>query len=355
MKYFYQLSIAVFVLTSILLVSDDATAGNKDRSGQAGAAELLINPWSRTSGMASATTSSVMGLEGLFSNVAGLAFTKKTEIDFSYTMWLKGTDINISNFGLAQRLNESSVMGLSVMSMSFGDIPETTVEQPEGTGATFSPSLLNVNVAFAKAFSNSIYAGMTLKVISHTISDATAVGLALDAGVIYVTGAREQIKFGVALRNFGTKMKYTGDGFSFKSLLAGSEYSLSVYQRSQSFAIPTQLRIGASYDIFIAEETNLNISANFVSNSYTRDQVAVGAEFDLKHYLFLRAGYTYESKGTEDIYGTERTNVYNGPVFGATVQMPFNKEKGTGMAIDYNYQTTAAFKGTHVLGIRLNL
>jgi hypothetical protein len=296
-----------------------------------------------------------MGLEGMFSNVAGLAFTKKTEIDFSYTMWLKGTDINISNFGIAQRLNESSVLGISVMSMSFGDIPETTIEQPEGTGATFSPSLLNVNVAFAKAFSNSIYAGINFKVVSHTISDASAVGIALDAGVTYVTGAREQIKFGVALKNLGTKMKYTGDGFSFKALLTGSDYSLSVYQRSQSFAIPTQLRIGASYDIFIAEETNLTLAGNFISNSYTRDQVALGAEFDLRHYLYLRAGYTYESKITDDIVGTERTNVYNGPCVGATVQVPFSKEKGTGMSIDYNYQTTASFKGTHVIGIRLNL
>lgn len=355
MKYFYRLFIAVSVLASTILYSYNVNAGNKDRSGQAGAPELLINPWSRTSGMASATTSSVMGLEGMFSNVAGLAFTKKTEIDFSYSMWLKGTDINISNFGIAQRLGESSVIGLSVMSMSFGDIPETTIEQPEGTGATFSPSLLNVNVAFAKAFSNSIYGGVTIKVISHTISDATAVGLGLDAGVTYVTGSREQIKFGVALKNVGTKMKYTGDGFSFKSLLAGSDYSLSVYQRSQSFAIPTQLRIGASYDIFIAEETSLNIAGNFVSNSYTRDQVALGAEFDLRHYLYLRAGYTYESKITDDIEGTERTNVYNGPCFGASVQVPFNKENGTGMAIDYNYQTTASFKGTHVIGIRLNL
>jgi hypothetical protein len=241
------------------------------------------------------------------------------------------------------------------MSMSFGDIPETTIEQPEGTGATFSPSLLNLNVSFAKAFSNSIYAGMTLKVISHSISDASGVGMALDAGVIYITGARDQVHFGVVLKNVGTRMKYTGDGFSFKALLSGSEYALSMYQRSQSFSLPTQLRIGASYDFLLGESSELTLAGDFVSNSYTRDQFLVGAEFNFRELFYLRAGYSYEGNVTDDIEGTDRTNVYNGPSAGATVQVPFNKEKGTGMGFDYSYQSTAHFKGTHVFGVRLLL
>jgi hypothetical protein len=356
MKNFYRTITALLLIAAMTLSVTNSYAGNKDRSGQAGAPELLINPWARGSGWASANTSSVMGLESMFTNVAGLAFTKKTELIFSYTDWLRGTDISIANFGVAQKLGESNVLGISVQSMSFGQLNETTTDQPEGTGATFSPNLLNVNIAFAKSFSNSISAGLTFKVINHSIPDAAATGIALDAGVIYVTGEKENIRFGVVLRNIGPKMKFTGDGFSIKALFESSDYALTVQQRSESFELPTQLRIGASYDVYFKDDiSRISFAGTFVSNSFTKDQFLLGAEFNLRDYFMLRAGYTYESNITESIELTERTNVYNGPSVGATVQIPFSKENHTGLAIDYSYQTTAHFKGTHVIGIKFAL
>jgi hypothetical protein len=239
--------------------------------------------------------------------------------------------------------------------MGFGDLKVTTTDQPEGTGATFSPSLMNINVSVAKAFSNSIYAGFTLRIISHSIPDASASGFAIDAGVTYITGERDQAKFGVTLKNWGPKMKYTGDGFSIKALFGGNDYSVTVYQRSESFELPAQLRIGASYDFLFGDKGRLTFAGSFVSNSFTKDQFALGGEFSFMDYFMLRAGYTYESNITEDIYRTDRTNVYNGPSVGATVQIPFSKERGSGIGFDYSYQTTAAFKGTHVIGVKLNL
>lgn len=65
-----------------LALSTSVFAGNGDRAGEAGAAQLLINPWTRSSGMGAANSASVMGLEALYSNVAGIAFTNKTELVF---------------------------------------------------------------------------------------------------------------------------------------------------------------------------------------------------------------------------------------------------------------------------------
>ena len=44
-------------------------AGNPQRAGQAGASELLVNPWARTSGWAGSNVAGVRGLEGIYSNV----------------------------------------------------------------------------------------------------------------------------------------------------------------------------------------------------------------------------------------------------------------------------------------------
>ena len=52
----------------------------EERVGQAGAFELLINPWARSSGLSGANTASVRGIESVYLNVAGLTGTDKTEI-----------------------------------------------------------------------------------------------------------------------------------------------------------------------------------------------------------------------------------------------------------------------------------
>ncbi|MBL4586019.1 MAG: hypothetical protein JKX84_03030, partial [Flavobacteriales bacterium] len=126
-----------------LLLSYSTFAGNPDRAGQAGATELLINPWARSSGMAGANSASVRGLEAQYLNVAGLAFTEKTEILFSSTQWLVGSGVMINTFGLSQKIGEAGVIGLAIMNMSFGEIDITTSELPDGGIGTFSPNYLN--------------------------------------------------------------------------------------------------------------------------------------------------------------------------------------------------------------------
>ena len=134
-KLFKTLLIVVLLLSGF-----EIFAGNEQRAGQAGASELLINPWARSSGWAGANVAGVRGLEGIFSNVAGLAFTEKTELIFSQTSWLQyggkmfdanSCVSNISTFGFSQKMGESSVLGFSVMNMNFGEIDITTVDLPD--------------------------------------------------------------------------------------------------------------------------------------------------------------------------------------------------------------------------------
>src|SRR4051812_34646856 len=93
--------IIVPVLTAGLILAGAVSsfAGNKDRAGQAGATELLINPFARSSGWGSANTAGVHGLEAMYLNVGGMAFTQHTELLFCHTNWLVGTGIGINSFG----------------------------------------------------------------------------------------------------------------------------------------------------------------------------------------------------------------------------------------------------------------
>ena len=232
MKKIYSCLVAIFFMGLVFIPIDKVTAGNKDRSGQAGASELLINPWARGSGWGSVSTSCGQGLEALYTNIAGTGFTKGTELIFSYTNWLKGSGVNIMAFGISQKLGQhGGVITAAVMSMSFGDIDITTVSSPEPILGTFRPSYMNINLAYAKAFSNSIYGGLAVKLITESISDVRFQGeqpdnLAAASGpakgrIRRRPGLPDRLASGYAERNCQTT---TGtSGFVVELLWAGQQ------------------------------------------------------------------------------------------------------------------------------------
>jgi hypothetical protein len=352
MKHLYQYIIA-FTVAVIMLPCAKLKAGNPDRAGQAGATELLINPWARSSGFGNSNSGSVHGVEAIFGNVAGIAFTKKTEIVVAHTQWLKGSEINLNAFGFTQKLGEAGAFGLAVMAMDFGDIPVTTTESPDGGLGTFSPSLININLSYAKVFSHSIYGGINVKIIDESISNVSAGGLAVDAGIQYVTGSNEDkdnLKFGIALKNVGTPMKFGGDGLSTRITTTGG-YELTIEQRSEGFEIPSLVNIGVTYDIRLVQDHRISVSGTFTSNSFTQDQYALGLEYGFKNYFMLRGGFVYEENIFDD---NLRTNVYTGPSAGFTVQVPLGKT-GKSFGLDYSYRATDPFSGTHSFGARFSL
>lgn len=357
MKRQHKVLIPIVACGLMLSTASVLKAGNKDRAGQAGATELLINPYARNSGWAGANHAGARGLEAMYMNVAGTAFTTRTEMMFCRTNWLVGTGININSFGFTQRVGETGVIGLGVMSMDFGEIPITTVDLPEGGIGTFNPTFTNIGLSYAKGFSENIYGGIVVKGISQAIADVAARGLALDAGIQYVTGKYENIKFGISLRNVGPRMKFTGDGLSFRGVSPGGNYAMSLEQRSQDFDLPTQVNIGGSYDLYFSQDSasmknhRLTMAGTFTSNSFSKDQFRVGAEYAWKSMLMVRAGYDYEEGITSD---DTRTTAFTGPSFGATVELPFGK-KGSTFGVDYSYRTTNPFSGVHSFGVRLSL
>ena len=345
---------AAVVILFLVTFSSQSFAGNPQRAGQAGASELLINPWARNSGLAGANIAGVRGLEGIYSNVAGLAFTKKTELIFSNTQWLKiGNESvsNISSFGFSQKVGESGVLGFSVMSMDFGEIEITTVELPDGGIGTYSPKFMNMSISYARIFSNSIYGGATVKVISEQISNVGASGVALDAGIQYVTGSKDNLKFGISLKNVGPRMSFTGDGLSFRGIVGDADdYKMTIEQRSSDFELPALLNLGISYDIYIFKN-RLTGAGTFTSNSFQKDQYRLGCEYSYKEILMIRTGYTYEEGITDP---STRTTALRGPSAGFTVELPMGSN-GTTFGLDYSYRHTDPFQGSHTIGARINL
>lgn len=342
------------LLITGLLFTVTAFAGNPDRQGEAGAAELLMNPWARSAGLHSMTTSNVYGVEAMRINVAGLSRINSTDIYVSHALYLRGTDIRMNSFGIAQKVGKNGGFGLSLMALDFGDIPVTTTDQPEGTGATFSPNFFHIGLAYAHTFENKVSVGILLRGINESTQELNAFGFAIDAGVQYVTGPEDNFKFGISLRNVGSPMRFQGQGLAVPAAAPDSDisYELTFDQRSEDFELPSVLNIGMSYDINLDAINRLTLVGNFTSNSFSQDQVGAGLEYSLNELFQLRGGYKYEFGSEDEVTAP----IYTGLSAGISLNVPLNKEnKNSIFGIDYAYRQTRLWDGTHNFSVRLSL
>ena len=319
------LIVGVAVVTSLAV-----NAGNEDRVGSAGASHLLVNPWARSSALGDASIASSNGLEATFTNIAGLAFTENTELKFNYSNWMGNAGIAFNSAGIAQRVSENDVIAVSVQSMNFGDIQITTVANPEGNIGFFSPRANVFNLGYARSFSQSIYGGINFKVISESISNLKANGVAIDAGIRYVTGEQDQIKFGITLKNIGPVMKYKGDGLANQINYVSTDVLATLEQRSATYEMPSLLSIGGSYDFIFDENNKLGVALGFTANSFSSDQYRIGADYKMT---------------TEKLVG---------PTAGFSVDALVGESKNA-LGIEYTTRFAGVFGVIHTIGATIDL
>ena len=287
----------------------------------------------------------------MFLNVAGLAFTKKTELLFTNTQYFVGTGIQLNAAAFGQKVGKSGAFALSVVNMNFGDIARTTEALPEGGIGSFTVNYSNIGISFAKEFSNSIYGGLTVRLISEAIYNVRSQGVAFDAGIRYVTGEKDNVRFGITLRNVGPPMKYKGDGMTVSAVIPSSGNTLTVEQRSQPYEMPSMVNVGFAYDFIMKNSMKLTANAAYTSNSFSKDQIALGLEYNLRNRLFLRGGFQQDI-GSNTTYNAK--SALSGPTGGMTIQLPTG-DNGSVIGLDYSYRLTNPFNGIHSMGIHITL
>lgn len=346
---------SIIMIGAAVLSGATAFAGNEDRVGSAGAQHMLINPWARSAAYGDAGISNVNGLEAQFTNIAGLAFTDKTQLKFNYSNWMGSAGIAMNSAGIAQRISESDVIAVSVQSLNFGDIPITTEDNPEGNIGFFSPRANVFNIGYARTFSSSIYGGINFKVVSENISNLKASGIAIDAGIRYVTGEQDQLKFGITLKNVGPVMKYKGDGFANQvDYVVNPDITATLEQRAASFELPSLLSIGGSYDFIFDEKNKLVLALGFTANSFSSDQYRIGLDYGMaqeKVAFNLRGGFVYE----KNLFSAEnRSNALVGPTAGFSVDALVGESKNA-LGIEYCARFAGVFGIIHTIGATISL
>lgn len=218
-------------------------------------------------------------------------------------------------------MGEHGAFGITLMAMDFGDIEVTTTGAPEGTGAKFSPNFFNLGLSYSHTFDKKVSVGILVRGISENIADVGAFGFAIDAGVQYVAGEKDNFKFGISLRNMGSPMKFNGEGLSFPTPAPGGTNGgvITVQQRPAGFELPSMLNIGASYDFLGGTQHRFTVLGNFTANSFSVDNLGAGLEYSFKEMFMLRAGYRYELGIPPS---DPQHSLYTGFSGGVTIEVP---------------------------------
>jgi hypothetical protein len=344
MKYWKIINIITAFVIIICLVNV-SYAGSPNRRGTAAATELLIPIGSAGVGLGGSVLGTASGLDAIHWNPAGLARSNmSSEVMFSRLTYI--ADIGVNYLAVSGNLEDLGFIALSFKSLSFGDIEVTTIDKPEGTGVTYSPTFLTAGLTYARRMTDRIFFGANVKMIYESISREQATAFAFDLGLQYRAG-ETGFNFGVVLKNLGTKIKF--DGPDFERTVADPNQPLGFPQeplaiRTAAFDLPTTLELGLSYNYPLVTDHNLIFNTSFVNNNYSNDEYRFGVEYSFKNMVFLRGGYALTTG-----IPSQFENIY-GPTFGAGIQYDVS---GVLMAVDYAYRQTKFFSANQWITVRL--
>ena len=347
-----------FIATLVVLVLSSLVFGQNSRMGTSSSTQLLIVPGARylSGGGAVATAT---GMDAVFWNPAGLSMGENSvDVIFSNRQYIADIDNNF--FGIATDLGDYKV-GVSVRTFSVGDIDETTVFFPDGTGQVFTPNFSVVGTTLSRKLSDNTSVGVNVNLVRESFGRVSASGSSFDLGVQYkeLLGM-SGLDIGFVLKNFGQPMKYGGEGLGILANAQGGDRPVEFYKvDAAAFDLPFLFDMGLSYNIAGAD-----LGLTYTSNYYATDELKFSAGYTLAGLASVAVGV--QSSGVaqdverragsadyevEAVEGSWYTNPSDGVSFGASLDL--SRFIGMNLSVDYSMLPMGDFGTNSIVAMRL--
>ena len=344
------------ILISLLVVAFSSYLfAQSSRMGSASSTQLLVVPSAKHLSGGGAVASAT-GMDAAFWNPAGLAMSE-SGIDAIFSNRQYIADIQNNFFGIATNIGEYR-MAANVRTFNIGDINETTVFSPDGTGQVFTPNFSIVGASVSKKLSDNTSVGLTANYIRESFGRVSASGVAYDLGVQYkgLLG-REGLDVGFALKNFGSPVKYDGPGLGVFAEPSDADRPNEYYKIDvAAFDLPFTFDMGLNYNI-----VGVDVGATYTSNYYSTDELKLSAGYKFEGLGSVGVGFQTSGAaqeiehhddddhdhGDEDWY----TNPSDGVSFGASLDM--SRFVGMNLSVDYSMLPMGDFGTNSVIALRL--
>jgi len=320
-----------FLIVALLLCTISAAAQeqavNVSKRGTSAAPFLTIQQGARASAMGGAFVAIASDPSALFWNPAGIARLEGIQVMFDHTIWI--ADINYNFLGVSFDIGDIGSVGASVTASAIDEMNVTTVAEPNGTGQLFRVQDVAASVAIALSLTDNFSIGFNPKFISQSIWETNASAVAIDMGILYRTPF-EGFTLGMAIQNFGPKMKMTGQSnlvlYDANLESTGNNGRIPANLETDEWALPLYFRVGVAYTPVLGEMHKLNLEVDAVVPSDNYQSVNVGAEYVFNDLFAIRAGY-------KSLFLEESEESFT---LGAGIQHRF--VGNLGIKVDYAYQ-----------------
>ena len=345
----------ILMATAVLMLSSMAL-GQGSRMGTASSTQIQVVQGARYLSGGGAAANAV-GMDAVYWNPAGLALSENgVDAIFSNRQYIAEIDNNF--FGVSVDFIGMK-MGVSVRTFNIGDISETTVFQPDGTGQVFTPNFSILGATASKRLSDNTSVGINANFIRESFGRVAASGMAFDLGVQYKSLAgMEGLDAGFVLRNFGQPVKYDGEGLGVAATAVDGDRPVEYYKiDAAAYDLPFAFDMGLSYNI-----AGANLGFTYTSNYYTTDEIKFKASYDVG-LVAVAVGFQQSSVAKDqDVMGQDTqkidavesswyVNPSDGVSFGASLNL--SQFTGMNMVLDYAMLPMADFDANQVIALRI--
>ena len=261
--FFYFCMIALVVATG-----DIHSAVAQSRAGTTAATFLTVGTGARGTALGHAYTAMASGADAMFWNPGGMSVSYDGQLRgsafFSTHDWFEGITHNAA--GIVIPINISGALGVSVMSVDYGDMEVRTVAQPEGNGEFFTANDLSVGLTYSQPLTPSFSFGGTVKFVQQSIWDMRASTVAFDLGFVLQTEYLQGLRVAASIMNFGGAMQMDGvNADIFVDLDAqnsGSNPDIPARLSTDSWELPLSFKFGIALPVVSVSNVELMLLAD---------------------------------------------------------------------------------------------
>lgn len=341
-----KLSLKLVIIIAAL--SSSIFAGGGNRVGTAGSTQLLIPVGPRGIAMGYTTITDSKGVEAMFWNPANLSLGTGSSVLFSHMNYI--ADIGVEYGAFSVNTGSFGSIGLSIKSLSIGDIQVTTADNPDGTGEFYKPQFLTTGITYSIMLSDRIAVGVTGNLNLERLASVSKSNVSFNAGISYSNlGNIEGLVLGVVLKNLGPQSSYSGTGLNISSsnMPSYNRTGLQYYKIDAAAEdLPTTLELGVGYRYSFNAENILRVNTVFQNSNYYYDEYRVGLEYGYNDLLFVRGGFVITPE-VSDQYSRQNS-------LSAGFGVKFGIGGNINASIDYAFQERKLFNNSHTFGVTLS-
>lgn len=331
------------------VAAQDPTTGKVDNIGYGTrSAEFLLLPvGARAAALGQAFSALADDATALYWNPAGISFLHQRSAHVTHIEYLAETSYTWG--GIAVPLGGGSwVVGAQIGGFNFGEAPVYTVEEPDGTGSTYSNSMFVVGGTLAMNVTDRFSFGGSVKYVQESLANTGGSALALDIGSNYHTEvAGRPFRAAFSILNLGGEIQLSGSDLiqNVGNPDPGTPDRVDqVALTTQSFPLPIMFKVGLGWDAISTPTGRLTVAGEFWQPQQNNTTTALGLEYTLTPESMtgvsfaLRGGYTYEPDRTYEAGGVSFDDeASDGVAFGGGINYQPSAE-GFGLGIDYAYR-----------------